>query len=146
MRRALAAASLTLALAACAPAEDHFADLPPREVPAGAEALADADGWEVTDGGVLAEAGSSFTLVVPDGAVPAAGEEPTEVVFHLDRVEPDGTLVETVDIVAVTVPPEGAPAETATLPDDAGVHYELFAEVTRADGTFTVYRDWLYAR
>jgi len=151
---AAAAALAVLALGACdqepGPAEETdgpFSELPPRELPDGTDALARADGWEVTDQGVLAEPGDTFELVVPPGEVPATPDDgSTEIVYHLDRIEADGTLVETVDIVAVTVTAEGAPAETITLPDEAEAHYHLFAEVTRADGTFVVYQDWLYAR
>lgn len=146
----LAAALAVLALGACGSepeaADAAFAELPPRELPDGTDALARADGWEVIDGGVLAQAGDTFELVVPDDEVPATPDDgPTEIVYHLDRIEADGTLVETVDIVAVTVTAEGAPTEAVTLPDEADAHYHLFAEVTRADGTFLVYEDWLYA-
>lgn len=140
MRIVLLIAGLLLALVACGQAEDPFAGLPPREVPDSVDALAIADGWEVTDGGVLAQAGDTFTLALPPEDAPA------EVVYHLDRIEADRTLVETVDIVAVSVPADGTVTETLTLPDDADAHYELFAEVSRADGTFVVHRDWLYAR
>lgn len=133
-----------LALGACG-GGGPFADLPPRVLPAGVDALATADGWTVTDGGVLAEGGGTFALVVPEDDVPATGDGgATEIVYHLDRVEPDGTTLETVDLVAVTVTPQGAPAETMVLPADPGVHYDLFAEVARADGTYDRYQEWLY--
>jgi hypothetical protein len=137
-RRVALVVAAMLVLGSCGQAEDPFAELPPRELPDGFASLAEADGWEVTDGGVLAGAGDTFTLALP-------GEDaPAEVVYHLDRIEADRTLVETVDIVAVSVPADGTVTETITLPADAGAHYELFAEVTRADGTFVVHRDWLY--
>lgn len=140
MRIAVLAVGAVLALGACGDGEDPFAELPPRELPATVESLAEAHGWEVTDGGVLAGAGDEFTPTLPPEDAPA------DVVYHLDRVEADGTLVETVEIVAVDVPADGTVTETITLPDDPDAHYELFAEVTRADGTFAVHRDWLYAR
>lgn len=160
MRRVLvlaAAALVALALGACGqepgqPEEtagigDPFGELPPRELPDSIDSLARAEGWEATDRGVLAQPGDTFELVVPSEAEPATPDDgPTEIVYHLDRVEADGTLVETVDIVAVTVTGEGAPTETVTLSDEADAHYHLFAEVTRADGSFVVYQDWLYAR
>lgn len=147
VRTVLAAVLTTLALGACGLGSDGaFADLEPRELPDGVESLARADGWEVTDGGVRAEPGDTFELVVPAEDVPASPDDgPTEIVYHLDRVEADGTLVETVDIVAVTVTSADSPPETLTLPDEDDAHYKLSAEVTRPDGTFTAYHDWLYA-
>ena len=133
-----------LVLGGCGP-DDPFAGLPPRILPEGSDALAAAEGWTVTEGGVLAEGGGTFELVVPDGDVPPPDEDgATEIVYHLDRVDADGTTLETVDLVAVTVTAQGAPEETMVLPDDEGVHYELFAEVARADGTFDRYQEWLY--
>lgn len=140
MRTGLLVAATLLALTACGSGEDPFAGLPPREIPDSIDALAVAEGWTVTDGGVLAAAGDTFTLTLPPEDAPAS------VVYHLDRIEADRTLVETVEILAVDVPADGTVTDTITLPDEADAHYELFAEVTRADGTFVVHRDWLYAR
>ncbi|HVM00821.1 MAG TPA: hypothetical protein VM324_16140 [Egibacteraceae bacterium] len=144
MRVALLVAVTAFVLAACGEGADPFAGLPPRAVPDSIPALASAQGWEVTGSGVLAHGGGTFTLAVPDEDVPGPGEGPTEIVFHLDRVEADGTTLQTLDMAAVTVTAGGAPAETMTLPDEAGAHYALFAEVGRADGTFDRYDDWLY--
>ncbi len=75
-------------------------------------------------------------------AHPAARAPPS---YHLDRIEPDGDLLETVEIVTVTVPTGAYLTQAVELPDESDAHYELFAEVSRDDGTFVVYRDWLYA-
>ncbi|MEX0657954.1 MAG: hypothetical protein WD080_02370 [Egibacteraceae bacterium] len=139
MRVVLLALATALVLTGCGQ-DDPFAELPPREVPDSIEALAVAEGWEATDGGVLAGAGDTATLALPPEDAPA------EVTYHLDRVEADGTVVETVDIVGVSVLADGTVTETITLPDATDVHYTLFAEVGRADGTRVVHRDWLYAR
>lgn len=140
--RGLAGAAVVFVLSGCAQ-EDPFAELGPRALPEGTETLAAADGWTVTEGGVRAEAGGEFTLAVPEQDVP---DGPGEAVltYHLDRIEPDGTIVETVDVVAVAVTAEQVPQETMTLPDEPDAHYDLFAEVARADGTFDRYQDWLY--
>lgn len=138
MRITPLAVAAALVLGACGQ-DDPFADLPPREVPDSIGSLADAEGWEVTDGGVLAEPGDTFTFALPPEDAPA------EVTYHLDRVEADGTVVETIDIVAVSVPADGTVTEAITLPEAAGAHYRLFAEVAPADGDFVVYSDWLYA-
>lgn len=137
MRIALLAVSTALVLIGCGQ-DDPFVELPPREVPDSIDALAVADGWEVTDGGVLVGAGDTATLALPPDDAPA------EVTYHLDRVEADGTVVETVDIVGVSVPADGSVTETITLPDTPAAHYTLFAEVSRADGTRVVHRDWLF--
>lgn len=144
MLAAVAALVTTLVLGACGSTDEAFAELEPRALPDNVDSLARADGWEVTDDGVRAQAGDTFELVVPSEEVPAGTDDQTEIVYHLDRVEADGTIVETVDIVAVTVTAQDTPRETVTLPDDTDAHYKLYAEVTRPDGSFTAYHDWLY--